>query len=460
MLSAADLSAQAAPPPEVSDRDIENQIREPGRRKAQVSEIEKAAEEQRKRQVAQGGAEVSYEQIMANPDDVDLNYRYALTQVGHGNLRSATATLERILMVKTDLPKVKLFYGIVLFRLDNLDDAERVLQDLKNDQMPDSLRAELNDYIAQIHSKRRKARFSVLLGAGFDYDDNRNAGPATGRRLFLDAPIVLFTGTRQSDIARTMMANIDGSYDLGFQAGHSVFAGVGYYRSQQVDLRTLNLQTYSADAGVTLKSRSLGNFTPSVGFTHLLLGQTTYLRSREVRGKYEKVLAPGLSGSVEAGYQRNEYNRTWVVPTGDQRTGDKFDVGFGLSLGLSNTRKLSLSFTHSETGAREPFNISTRDSLTLGHSWLLGKGMFFLASATGNFDRYEKPERVISVRTREDDSYRVRGTYGLPMSLFYKPLKDFTWTASYEYFQSFSNLLSYAYTNNKISSMMTYKWQL
>ena len=217
VLAAPALLAQDAPP-EVRNRDIEERIREHGRRKVQQSEIEKAAEEQKKRQISESDGGVTYEQVMAAPDDIELNYRYALSQVAQGRLQAAATTLERMLMVKKDLPKVKLFYGIVLFRLDSLVDAERVLTELKKEEMPDSLRAEVNDYISQIHSRRRKGRLSVLLGAGLDYDDNRNSGPSTGRRLFLDTPIVLFTGTRTSDISMTMMANIDGSYDLGFQA--------------------------------------------------------------------------------------------------------------------------------------------------------------------------------------------------------------------------------------------------
>ncbi|MBI5883661.1 MAG: DUF560 domain-containing protein [Elusimicrobia bacterium] len=299
----------------------------------------------------------------------------------------------------------------------------------------------------------------MLLGSGMDYDENRNAAPATGRRLFLDTPITLFTGTRQNDVSAVMMANIDADYDLGFQAGHKVFAGLSYYRSEQTDMSNLNLQVYGADMGVKLKG-GWGEFTPSFGVTHLLLAQTTYMRGHEVKGRFERKLSKALGAYFDLGYSRSEFNRTQIVPAGPQRTGDKFNVGAGLTMGLSPTRKLTLSYDHGRTGSLEPYNSFDREAMTLGHTWLLGKGMFLLTSGTWSFDFYDDAERVISRNVRRDETIRARATYGLPMSLFWKPLKGFTWTASYEYFRSLSNLESYSYTNNKISTMMTYKWDL
>ncbi|MFA6316006.1 MAG: hypothetical protein WC943_01195 [Elusimicrobiota bacterium] len=457
LLSSSFLHAQQDPAREVQD--IDRQTSEPRQRMQTQAEIDAVVAENRKREIGQSGPEVTYEQVMADPDNIELNYRYALSRVGRGDLRAAASTLERILLVKKDLPKVKLLYAVILFRLDNLEESERILTELRKEEMPASLRAELEDYISQIRAKRRKAHLGVLVGSGLDYDENKNAAPSTGRRLFLDIPIVLFTGTRQRDVAAVMMAGIDADYDLGFQAGHKVFAGLNYYRVEQADMGNLNLQVYGADMGVKLKGR-WGEFTPSFGFTHLLLAQTTYMRGHEVKGRFERKLNKSLNAYFDAGYGRSEFTRTQIVPAGPQRTGDKFNVGAGLTLGVAPTRKVTLSYDHSRTGALEGFNSYDREAMTLSHTWLLGKGMFLLKSATWSFDFYDKAETVISRNCRRDETIRARATYGLPLSLFWKPMKGFTWTASYEYFRSLSNLESYAYTNNKISTMMTYKWDL
>ena len=65
-------------------------------------------------------AEITYEQILAAPDDSKLNLAYA---------RQAAA-LERLLLARPNWDSVRLFYGFVLYRLDDMTGAKRELRAL------------------------------------------------------------------------------------------------------------------------------------------------------------------------------------------------------------------------------------------------------------------------------------------------------------------------------------------
>jgi Flp pilus assembly protein TadD len=71
------------------------------------------------------GPPVTYADVLRDPDNIELNLRFARTRVNEGNVRGAAATLERILLIDPDLAQVRLFYGVVLYRLENLDEAEK-----------------------------------------------------------------------------------------------------------------------------------------------------------------------------------------------------------------------------------------------------------------------------------------------------------------------------------------------
>ncbi len=101
----------------------------------------KAAEELRP---LEAGERVTYADVLQHPDDVELNYLYAQSQVESGDLRGAAATLERILLLAPDLARVRLLYAVVLFRLDNLNEAEREFRTVSELPMPDSLREEVD----------------------------------------------------------------------------------------------------------------------------------------------------------------------------------------------------------------------------------------------------------------------------------------------------------------------------
>ncbi len=124
---------------------------------------------------------VTYEQILADPDNIDLNLRYAKQQIARNDIVGAATTLERILLINPELLQVRLLYAVVLFRLDNYEEAERELLALRDRQMPPSLRRELDSYVQEIRRRRRHTRFALTSTIGWQWDRNRNAASSSAR---------------------------------------------------------------------------------------------------------------------------------------------------------------------------------------------------------------------------------------------------------------------------------------
>jgi hypothetical protein len=61
----------------------------------------------------------TYDQVLAAPDDVDLNMAYARSEIAQGHLLSAAAAYERILIVRPEWDSVRLAYAKVLLKLDD-----------------------------------------------------------------------------------------------------------------------------------------------------------------------------------------------------------------------------------------------------------------------------------------------------------------------------------------------------
>ncbi|TPW17023.1 MAG: hypothetical protein FD126_3744 [Elusimicrobia bacterium] len=120
--------------------------------------------------------------------------------------------------------------------------------------------------------------------------------------------------------------------------------------------------------------------------------------------------------------------------------------------------RVGASYTRTEKDARKRYNAYSRDALGLDHAWLLGRGRFLLSALTVNLDRYEHPDDAISLKTRRDDTFRARMTFGTPLGFIAGPLNDLLFTAGYEYFHSLSTLETYRYDNGKASMMLSYKW--
>ena len=118
-----------------------------------LKETEKATEAASEA-VFDANRKITFAQILADPDNIDLNFQYAKNQAAEGDLRGASGTLERILLINPDLPQVRLIYAIVLFRLDNINEAEREFRAVTGSNLSPNLRAEIAGYLKRIEQRR------------------------------------------------------------------------------------------------------------------------------------------------------------------------------------------------------------------------------------------------------------------------------------------------------------------
>lgn len=446
---AAALSHAQTPP------DPSREVQRPGAEKSSQEEQERAAAQARQSEEAAGDA-VTWEQVMARPDDLELNYAFARAQVRRGDVKGASATLERILLLAPKNTRVRLFYALVLLRLDNAAEAARELEAVLK---ADPSQAEAKAYLKQANRRLKKTRLSGRAAAGVQYDSNRNAAPMSGQRLLANVPVSLAPASRrQGDPSFIGMVSVDGRRDLGFQAGHEAFLSGTYYRSDQSRLKTLALQAHALEAGVALKRRSW-TVTPSFVIDHVMLGGDTFLRDRGAALRLETRRRRGVVVYLEARGVYNDYAPTAQVRTAEERNGPQWDGTLGVWLPLTPRWRAGASYNHADKSAVRRYNAFLRDVGRVEATWLPGKGMFVNASAALGRDKYETADTAVAVSARTDETVRLGAGFGAPLGGLHPWLKDLTWTATYEHFRSRSNLISYDYFNNRIASMLTYRWE-
>lgn len=428
-------------------------------------EIDKAVRDASREALIQKDLEtdeiVTYEQILDDPDNIPLNFRYAKSQVREGNLVSASATLERILLVNPNLPRVRLFRALVLLRLDDMAEAERELKRLKSAPMPDELRAQIKNYLNQIRLSRKSTRFSTSFTTGFAYDSNRNAAPSGKERLVLDTPTGL-TGTskKRRDTSFLVIHSFEVEHDLGFQTGHKLTGSLNYYLGEQTVADDLDIESFSGQVAPIINT-PLATLTPKVSFSNLLLSRETYLRSTTLGMRAEKALGKRLSLFADGNWSDENYLGIVENQSSKERDGDKITVEVGATVVLRPTMTLTSRMNYENKYAKRPYNAYEGFTFSNSHVWILGKGQFLVNSLDFTVNGYEEADPAISVRTRRDEQLRYRILYGAPVTfllgLYDFPswmTKDLTATISFEQFRSHSSIPNYSYSNSKLSTML------
>lgn len=448
LASLAAWPAAAQNPEEETSRSAQEELQ---KRKAAA---ETAAEASARRPLE--GAEVTYEQVLADPDNVELNFRWAKKQVEKGDVKGASATLERILMVRPDLAPVRLTYAVALYRLDNMPEAHRELNRVK-EQASGAVLAEAQDYLKRVEARERLTHLTGTLGYGFQYDDNRNAGPSSGQSLFNGTAVNLTSGKATSNTSQLFLAQAGIRRDLQNPLWQAAFADLTYYRAQQTTLDTLNLQAYSFDAGLEMK---MGRWTvsPTALFDHIRLHEQTYLRTRGARLRADRRVNNRVAvyGYVQGVF--HDYIVTRDIPTATDRTGNETTLVGGAQFTMTATQRLTTEVGYTQQDARRIWDAYNRNAFSVTHAWLVGHGRFVLTGLTYDRDHYQGPDTVIAPQERADDIGRFDWTFGQPMGFLGKAFEPLLFTFTYEYLQANSNILNYAYSNNKVNGMLTYRW--
>lgn len=406
------------------------------------------------------GEAVTYDDILQHPDDIDLNYRFAQSQVAAGELRGAATTLERILLLEPDLARVRLLYAVVLYRLDNLNESEREFRSVLQLPMTDSLRVEVDYYLEQIALRRKTTRYTATLGGGMQWDSNRNAGPVGDEVLFLDTPFELVEGKKEDDWSGVGLATLRVDHDLGYDAGHKLMGGLQVYGQKQIDVTDLDLMALSGEFGGLYRSQ-WADVQPGIYGSYVNLGGESYLSTvgTGVRASHR------LSRSVDL-FTRFRFDYEWFEsldrsPITDQRTGARVQGVVGANWTPRPILRFDAAVGGLHKEADEDFYDYSGPIAFASGTWLIGGGQFLLSTFAFEYDGYEGPEPIVSEKDRRDEIYVAGLTYGAPLSFLLpflahsRVFRDTLLTLNATYLNAQSTIENYQYDNLRFTMMYT-----
>jgi hypothetical protein len=446
----------------VHAEDITNEMQTVRRETFRAKQTEKAAEKSEEKAAAEKyKTGVTYEDILKDPDNIELNARYAQDQIAKGELLSAAATLERILLVNPNLADVRLLYAVVLYRLDSLNEAQKELEALREVTLPPAIREQVTAYEKKIKQRKQRTHLSLRQSVGWGYDTNRNAAPSSKFQLANDvAQSLTGSSTLHPDTHFLNVSSLDVTHDLGFQAGHSVFANFTYFLQEQTTVHSLDLGSFQYELGGTYKSKYF-DFTPSFVASHVFLSSENFLRTQGGNFLFEREVTKKLKAFYNFRLERQDYLNISENTDSYDNKGPEFSHFWGGSYMIIPTMKWTSAIGYADKMAKQHYNAYDRLSLNNTHTWVLPKGQFLINAFNVNFDTYDAAEISVSGKVRHDKAFRYRVTYGTPLTTIFfgkllpKPMKDIVFTGSYEFYRSLSNITNYSYTNNKFELLLS-----
>jgi len=373
--------------------------------------------------------EKAFRVMYEDPGNLDKAFAYARLASRVRDFEGAISTLERMLLLDPNLPRVRMELGVLYFRLGSFQVAKGYFEEVLSDETaPDIVKRRVQAFLDEIEQQTSAHRWSATVFAGIRHQSNANAGPSTTRIRVLGLDADLDSRfTDQSDLDTFATVRLTHGYDFGIEPKVELESDLTLYGANQatqdqLDSSVVQLKTgprFIVDPDI---ARNV-DVRPYLRWDNVGLADRQYYLALgggvNANWRYdERTRFSGDASLVERSYNNKASSSTLTILNGPRAA---------FSLSATHAYSPTLQFRASSNIGREAASDSGRRNWSYQAS-LTGTRVFdspfpehtgpWSLAATGSVSTtlYDDPNPTIDPSvTREDDSWSAQlvGTVAL-----------------------------------------------
>jgi len=396
---------------------------------------------------------ITYMQILQNPNDLDLNLKYAQQQGKMGNHKQTISTLERLNMLYPDNIEIKLYLLSILVQADSPQKAISIIDDIK---LRTNVSAEDLESVIEIEdelkgrSEPKLWNFYADISVGVIHTDNVNSVSKTRKQMSSDSK----AGFNSAKHDRTLSGGLGLTATRSIGEASSFMINTSHTKSEQYFETSDDYESY----GLTLAlDTTVGNQSLS---PYLMLSKTDYVDDADSFS-----IMSGIGGYFSVGDRHSfSYGYSYSDSKGNNNSSDATAdqtnaIGHGYTLGhdfiLNELISTSIGLGYSDSDAKvdagndyETYEFSLR--INFGFPWA-----YISIGDALSFNDYKKADTSVdSNRIRSDATNTFDIMLTKALGDFFPsidPNRSMFINLSYEKVISEANILNYDYIADSFS---------
>lgn len=309
-------------------------------------------------QSSQWGAPISEQQVYENPDDHDLNLRYAKQQIQRGEMLNAGAALERMLYANPNWHSARLLYAAVLYRLDDQKAALRELSLLEG--------KELNMDQQETHTRYEKA-FSIppkpvfgrsVSGSSSASSANysNNYAPNTSDPVSARVSLALraddnagnaltdegFGFGNRGDVSAVLQGRIQATTPISSDGSVTFRAGLSGQMRRHETFSQADYDVIDARAGISAK-RGSGRMSFDIDARRINVSGEKYLEQIGPRVTFSQPVSETVRATVSVSAYSQNYDPLSFAAGEDARDGVKTSFQVGILKKIKDSQRVTLA---------------------------------------------------------------------------------------------------------------------
>ena len=387
---------------------------------------------------------ITYLEILENPNDLDLNLTYAKQQGELGNFKQTIATLERLNIVYPDNVEIKLYLLSVLVQIDSPEKAKTIIEEMK---LRKDLEAEDLETLQEIEEELKEIEpslWTLALDMGLSSVWSNNVNSVSRTRLKMTSHEREEFGSAKYDRTGSGSLGISASRPVGEQS--SLLISLSHSTSDQYQELDDDFQSYGLTLGL---DTVLGNQNLS---PYLIIGKTDYVADADSFS-----LMYGIGGNFTVGenhsfsygysFTDSKANHNSMDNTADDAIAPGASLGYDYVINSLISSSIALGVSDTDAKADAGNDAETYDfsfGLNFAFPWAL-----ISVSSAHSFTDYKRQDTSIDsniIRSDYSDTFSFSITKAVgDVFPFLDPNRNLFINLSYDNVKSESNILNYDY---------------
>lgn len=243
---------------------------------------------------------------LKNLSNINFNFYFGRSAYETGHYETALAAFERVSMLDNTNIRNKLETARTYFMLKMYADAENLYREvLSNPSLPKNIRKNIELSLSKVSKVQKKSFTYATLMLNTLYDSNINYA---NFKQFSYNGLLLPQGTRLSDTALQIFANVTNIYDIGEKNGFALKNSFSFFSKNYKHHKDFNINYITYNPSLIYK---VTHYTAELvgGIDMLQLAGKKYLSSFSIMPYFEYNHTPTLHSIASFKYQRKTFSQ-------------------------------------------------------------------------------------------------------------------------------------------------------
>lgn len=316
-------------------------------------------------------AEISYQQILDEPANLELNLKYAKEQADKQRYKQTIGTLERLTSLYPTNLEIKLYLLSILLKTDSSEKVLSLIEDIKlNNQSSEENKKIIEEIIVQLNLAKQGQQVNLDwnhyldLILGKTYNSNINS-ISNSKTLYINNYISNFASNEiEDDELENLGVRIIGVKQIDQNSGFNYSLELNKTEQRLDAGEELIIRKFFANYSKVTDNHYLSpyvylaspNYKKNIDYVSKVIG----LNNRYIVNNNQSVLY-GLSLADTV------YNNTPVYIVANYKNNNSKGANLGYEWAINPENILRLNFNRTETDARADFNSFDSNGVTLSY---------------------------------------------------------------------------------------------